>query len=463
MRLRPRTLRARVAFAAAVAILLATALTGTAAFVLVSRQLDSSLDTSLRDGAGEIAQLNVSAPALLVTPGGLEGPVGGRTLLVEVVDRRGRIVARSGSLGGRVLPLDAVLRQVIADGRGRYVDTRLGTEPVRAYVAPLADLGGPAAGGAVAVAATTSADRETLRHLRGLVLGAALIATAIAALAALWLVRRALAPVGRLAAAAREVERTGDPKRTLPAPGTADELDRLAATLNAMLAALDRAQETERRFIADASHELRTPLTALRGNASYLARHGADAAALADLEEAAARLARLVDDLLTLSREDAAAPPREVVRLDELARATAAGHERVLVETTGPVAVQGDASALGRALANLVANAETYGPPAGRVRVSVAGVDGRAVLAVTDDGVGIPPDDAAHAFERFWRGRTDVPGTGLGLAIVRATALRHGGAVHVDGARIEIDLPALTGISQSGATPQDGTDSEGNP
>ena len=87
-----------------------------------------------------------------------------------------------------------------------------------------------------------------------------------------------------------------------------------------MLAALERAREGERRFVADASHELRNPLAALRGNAEYLARHGADAEALDDLREDAERLSRLVDELLALAREDAAALPQDAVRLDELAR-----------------------------------------------------------------------------------------------------------------------------------------------
>src|SRR5207248_1749680 len=80
---------------------------------------------------------------------------------------------------------------------------------------------------------------------------------------------------GELADAAGAIERTGDPRRRLPQPQTRDEVGRLATTLNAMLGSLERARESERRFLADASHELRTPLTALRGNVAYLVRHGA--------------------------------------------------------------------------------------------------------------------------------------------------------------------------------------------
>jgi signal transduction histidine kinase len=211
-----------------------------------------------------------------------------------------------------------------------------------------------------------------------------------------------------------------------------------------MLAALERARERERRFVADASHELRTPLTALRGNAAYVARHGVDREALADLETDAARLARLLDDLLALAREDAGAPPAGVVDLAEVVRTAAAGHDGVVVDVDGPAAVRGDADALRRAVANLVANARRYGPAGGRVAIEVRAADGRVRLWVTDEGPGLDAEEASRAFERFWRGREspEVEGAGLGLAIVRATAERHGGTAEVVDGRVVLDLPA---------------------
>ena len=107
------------------------------------------------------------------------------------------------------------------------------------------------------------------------------------------------------------MQRTADPTRRIASEPTGDDLEQLAHALNAMLEALQRAREMERRFLADASHEMRTPLTALRGNAEYLARHGcADAAAFRDLESDMARLAQLLDRLLEVAREDAAGSPR---------------------------------------------------------------------------------------------------------------------------------------------------------
>ena len=260
--------------------------------------------------------------------------------------------------------------------------------------------------------------------------------------------RRALRPLARLVGAAAEIERTGDPRRRLPEPASADEVARLAETLNAMLASLERAREGERRFLADASHELRTPLTALRGNVEFLARHGATPELVADLQHDAERLARLADDLLVLSRQEAAEPPRDEVRLDELARE--AGVAEVVAPR--PVAVLGDRAALERALANLVANAERYGPPGGRITVAAESANGIARLSVEDEGAGLQPFEAGRAFRRFWRGDHGKPGSGLGLAIVQAIAERHGGRAYAEGSRFTIELPALRDLSDSAAT-----------
>jgi two-component system, OmpR family, sensor kinase len=442
----PRSLGVRSILAASLAILVALVVVGAVVDVLVARHLHHSLDHSLRARAVDVAQLSASAPALLTSPGALDAPVGGTQVSTQVVDRRGRIVARSLSLGGRVLPVQGAVRQVIQSGRGRYLDTRLASDHLRVYIGPLANSGGSAAGGAVAVAASTHDLAETLRSVRVFVLVAALVAAAAAAVALTLLMRRALSPLGRLTRAAAEIERTGDPRRRLPQPRSEDEVARLAQTLNAMLAALERAREAERRFLADASHELRTPLTALVGNVAYLARHGASEELIAELEHDTRRLARLGDDLLALSREEAAAFPDEVVRLDEVARATQGAE----VLAPSPVRVRGDHAALERALANLVENAQRHGK--GRITVEAYGRDGIAALAVTDEGAGLSEDEAERAFTRFWRGHDSGPGSGLGLAIVKATAERHGGRAYAAGTRFTIELPALRDLSESAAT-----------
>ena len=224
--------------------------------------------------------------------------------------------------------------------------------------------------------------------------------------------RGALRPLVRLDRAAAEIGRSGDARRRLPDPQRQDEVGRLATTLNTMLEGLERARDAERRFLADASHELRTPLTALRGNVAHLARHGATPALVADLEADAERLAQLADDLLALSREEAAPPPAEELSLDDLARKVATEGVTVHAE---PVQVRGDRAALERALANLIENAHRHGR--GAVTVTVAGHDGLARLSVEDEGPGIPAADRERAFERFYgrglRARAcDRPGNG---------------------------------------------------
>ena len=171
------TLRARVAAAAAVAILVAVVVLAVAVPALLERQLTEELDDSLRGRAAEVARLASATPALITEPGALEGRLTGGALFVQVVDRRGRIVARSGGLGGRLLPAGAALRVALRDRETAYADDTLGSVPIRVYAAPLGELGGCAArGGAVLVAATTSAIDDTLAHARRLVLLCALAA-----------------------------------------------------------------------------------------------------------------------------------------------------------------------------------------------------------------------------------------------------------------------------------------------
>jgi two-component system OmpR family sensor kinase len=451
------SLRARVAAAAVVAIVVAVVLLAVAVPALLERQLTSELDRSLRGRAVEVARLASATPALLTAPGTLEGRLTGGALFVQVVDRRGRIVARSGALGGRLLPAGPALRAALRERRTAYQDDTLGAEAIRVYAAPLGELGGGSArGGAVLVAGTTSDIDDTLGRARRLVLLCALAAAALAALTATLLTRRALTPLGRLSSGARRIERTGDASERLPVPATRDEVGELAATLNAMLASLEHARESEQRFVADASHELRTPLTALRGNAAYVARHGADPAVLADIEADAARLASLLDDLLALAREDAAAPAAargEHVDLGALVRAVAAADDNAEV-TVEPgaeaAAVRAEPVALERAVGNLVRNARTHGPAGGLITVTVAVGGDRARITVADEGTGLTAAEAAQAFERFWRGSgARGGGSGLGLAIVRAIAERHGGSISVEGPCFTLELPAIRELSKS--------------
>ena len=355
------SIRSRAVIAAALSILLAVVSLGIAVDFVVERHLRHSLDSSLRRRAVAVAQLSASAPALLTAPGALESPLGGTDASVEVLDRRGRLVARSLGLGGRVLPAAALARRVIASGTPAFGDAIQAGDGIRLYVAPLAELRGPASGGAVVVAASTGDLEDTLRALRAGVVLSALGAAALGAAAVALLLGRALRPLKRLASSAAEIERTADPGRRLPETCVDDEVGRLATTLNAMLGSLERSREAQQRFVADASHELRTPLTALQGNVSYLARHGATPELVADLQEDTDRLVRLADDLITVSREEAAAAPAEEVALDRLVGRLVEDDPHVVL-TAQPSHVRGDRAALERAISNLVQNARLHGP-----------------------------------------------------------------------------------------------------
>jgi signal transduction histidine kinase len=361
-------------------------------------------------------------------------------------------------MGGRVLPA-GIAGAAIASGKGRFLTIAFGGDTLRLYAAPIADVGGPASHGAVVVAAPTSEVGDTIATLHEFTLFAAVAVAVTGALGTALLMRGTLRPLHRLDHAAAEIGRTADSSRRLPGPFRADEVGRLALTHNTMLDSLERAREGERRFVADASHEFRTPLTALRGNVEHLARHGATPALIADLQVDAERLARLADDLLTLSREEATAAPETEVRLDDVAHTAAAPDVDVATE---PVTIVGDRDALARALANLVENARRYGPAGGRISVAASSSAGRALLTVADEGGGPGPEDRDHVFERFWRGGSEGNGSGLGLAIVRATAERHGGSAYLEGGAFTIDLPAFRKASDSVGTPS-GEDLEKGP
>ena len=442
--MRPRTLTGRLTAAAALAVVLAVAFLAVCAQVLVAHQLHASLDGSLRRRAVDVARLSVSAPALLTAPGSLESPVAGRQLSVEVLDRHGRFLARSLTLGAKLLPDTGVASAALRRGHAGFADVRLGGEPVRLYAAPLPDDGGPAAGGAVLVASSTTDIEQTLHRLALLLLASGVLAAVVGAAAAAALTRRGLGPLARVSSAAAEIERTGDASRRLPDPRGEDEVADLARALNGMLAALDAARLRERRFLADASHELRTPVTSLAGNVEFLVRHGVNPEVLADLQLDTARLQRLVGDLLTLERESAGPAPEQLVRLDAIVAEAIAGRDATRLTASAPVTVRGEPDALRRALDNLLDNAAIHGPRDGEVAVSLVVSDGIAELAVTDEGPGLAPADLEHAFERFWRAPAAAgrPGTGLGLAIVRATAERHGGRVSVNGSTVTVALPA---------------------
>ncbi len=448
--MRGRSLSARLIAASIAAVLLAVLVFGVGARIIVSSQMHSSLDRSLRQRAIDVARLSVSAPAVLTAPGALESPVSGRQLSVEVLDRGQAIVARSLALGAKLLPRGPEVATAL-HGRSGFADAELDGEPIRVFAAPIADVGGPAAGGVVLVAASTADIEDTLHQLTLLLLLCGAIAVLAGGLAAALLTRRSVRPLRELSSSATAIGRTEDASRRLAEPPAPEEIGDLARALNGMLAALERSRERERRFLADASHELRTPLTSLIGNIDFLSRHGAGEEVVADLRGDAERLRRLVDDLLVLERETAAAAPEQPVRLERTVAEVSAGNPNVVTRIEGSATVIGEPDALARSLENLLENAAVHGPVGGRVEISMRIFGGRVEVAVKDEGAGFPPGAEAAAFDRFWRAEEAAgrSGSGIGLAIVKATAERHGGGVRASGSTVTITLPIAPAVAEA--------------
>lgn len=261
---------------------------------------------------------------------------------------------------------------------------------------------------------------------------------------------RASEPMDRLI---NEVEAITDGRslhRRLPADLGTEELSRLGATLNAMIARLETSFGALRRFTADASHELKTPLTVLRADVERAMHPDAPPAeSLAALEEAlqeTRRMADLVDSLLTLARADEGRFDlhREPVALAPLVRelyetAVILGEDAGLVVRVNVLeegVVHGDPGRLRQLFLNLVTNAIKYTPRGGRVELSLSHRLGPEIaFSVRDTGIGISAGDLQHVFERFWRADRarsrggERPGVGLGLAISQWIAHAHGGHI----------------------------------
>jgi two-component system OmpR family sensor kinase len=295
---------------------------------------------------------------------------------------------------------------------------------------------------------------DTINRLWLLIAAGVLGGTLMASLAGLAIAGRAMRPIASLTATAGQIADTRDPSRKMPQPRADDEIGELAHTLEKMLRSLDAARaeregamQKQREFVADASHELRTPLTSVLANlellqASLQAPGQAEGREMIDSAlRSSRRMSRLVADLLLLARADAGRIGErrrcdfaEVAGNAAVEVAPVMGERRLVVDNGHPIFVEGNPDELHRMVVNLLDNAAHHTPTGSRVELRLRTEDGRAVLEVSDDGPGIPPELRDQVFDRFVRGNgpADVAagtGTGLGLAIVRAVAISHGGTV----------------------------------
>jgi two-component system OmpR family sensor kinase len=334
-------------------------------------------------------------------------------------------------------------------------------------------------GGVVVAAVPLREVEQTLHRLlvvEALVLGGVLLLLGAVAWA---VVRVGLLPLDRIGHTAGAIA-GGDLSRRVSPTDPRTEVGRLGIALNKMLDRLERAfaerqasEDRLRRFLADASHELRTPLASIRGYAELFrmgaASEPADVArSMARIEDEAARMGVLVEDLLTLARLDQVPDvPHVEVDVAEIARdavddarATAPDRDIELDVRPGRILVTGDGHQLRQVLGNLLRNALVHTPAGTPVEVSVTRVAGRVRVEVRDHGPGLPTDRPDALFERFWRaegGRErGRAGAGLGLAIVAAIVDAHGGRVSAanaagGGAAFVVELPAAQETASAAA------------
>jgi two-component system, OmpR family, sensor histidine kinase MprB len=453
--------RARLAFAVAAAVALVVVAASPVVYAIVRSELRGQVDDALRARAHSVANSQhlgigrspfTGKPVLQGIPGELfEGGKNYVQLYQEGTGNTYRPEFQSV-----LLPVNDAVREVAAGTRRTYItDTEVQGAHVRMYALHGTDEEGR--GYALQVIRPVGEVDSALGRIRTLLLVVDAVGILVAALLGLLVARTALGPVRRLTQTAEHVTETRDLNSRIDVHGR-DELSRLAATFNTMLAALEESARAQRQLVTDASHELRTPLTSLRTNMEVLIKHE-------DLEQSRRRqlqahvveqldeLTALVAELVELARGEQPAEEPEEVQLDELVRSVVGraqrDHPQVRYEATlEPSVINGVPFRIERAVSNLLDNAAKWSPPEGKVEVGVR--DGEVI--VRDRGPGIADEDLPFVFDRFYRAPSarGMPGSGLGLAIVKQVAESQGGDVVVErppdgGTRMRLRLTATAG------------------
>jgi signal transduction histidine kinase len=443
------SLRARLTLLACLAV--------AAALVVGALVVLSVLERTLVENLDDAALVRAEDVAAMLASGAPDDPLpihGDEDAFIQVIDGEGEIVTASSNLRG-------IGRIAQFEPEGDAPTFRTGRIPVPdetdedfRIVGVRAD--SPSGPAVVYVVANLDRVSETSSAVRQLLARGLPILLLVVGLTSWVLVGRVLRPVEAIRA---EVAAIGAQEldRRVPEPATDDEIGRLARTMNDMLGRLQASSARQRRFVADASHELQSPLASSRAELDVALAHPE----LARWEDTARglvadneRMSRLIADLLFLAQaDDGGHPLRTVlVDLDDVVVAEAARHGSVgtvRLETGGvaPVEVRGDPDELARVVRNLLDNAERHA--ATTISVTLAPEGGDAVLAVADDGPGVPAGAEDQIFERFTRvdrsRSRDSGGTGLGLAIAKEIVEAHQGTIELDrtarGARFVVRLP----------------------
>ncbi len=441
---------------------------GVAIYTYLARSLVTIIDDSLASTAQSIERRmrtdDVSEEAyppeqneqMLVAP-----------QLVQLLSEDGAITDEPVPDKTRQLPVDVTALRRINDDQVHFVTARLSTgEQIRVALLRLRDHDGQIF--FIRVGQSLSPLQKARRQMLILLAIAGPVALLLGSYGGLLLANQALNPVDRLTRAAEEIE-AGDLSKRVQVPPKMDELGRLAATFNRMIARLQAAFERQRQFTADASHELRTPLAVMRGDIEIALRRERKPedyrnVLTSNLEEII-RLSRLVEDLLMLARADAGQSilQREPMDLDDLCAQMieylaplAEEKEQQLIyhaPNVTPLSINADAQRIKQMLLNLLDNALKYTPINGTITLTLLAKDHTAILSIADTGRGIPEEDLPHIFDRFFRHSRStsdktVQGFGLGLSIVRWIVHSHGGKISAEstlgkGAQFIVRLPLL--------------------
>ncbi len=377
---------------------------------------------------------------------------------------------RPGMPGGR---LDAVLAdasgKVVYDSAGQDEGKRLSARE-KSRALSITGSGGDEVIGYLLLSVPGGSDRlgnleqRFLQRMRNLLLAGAVVAVGLGLVMGALLSRSMVAPLQRLAAAARAVA-AGDLGRQVEVEGSV-EMAEVGQAFNEMTAALEEAETLRQNLVADVAHELRTPLSVVQGNLRAILDdvYPLDKAEVSRLYDETRLLGRLVDDLQELAQADAGQLPLNVqptdvglvVRNTVENLALAAEAQEVALSAQIPVGlppVQADPDRIAQVLRNLSVNALRHTPSGGSVTITVTALAKAVEIAVADTGEGIAPDDLPYVFERFWRAERSRPrsdrwmgGTGLGLSVAQSLVEAQGGriwaeSVHGQGATFRFTLP----------------------
>jgi two-component system OmpR family sensor kinase len=430
-------------------------------------------------------------------------------LWVQLIDLDGEIVKQSEQLvwSGRTVPDYKRALPAIRQNQIHLYYFTFDDKGTLAMVASAPYTRNNTVRGAVQVIRSAKEVEDTLVQVsRYLILGTTL-SLVVAAVVGAFLANRALRPLDAITQTASSITRTKDLERRLTIEEGSSEVGQLAATFNEMLDRIQKLFHTQERLIADVSHEMRTPLTTVQGNIELLQRiaanHGAKSQenglnqetlqeTLREVENETTRMSRMINDLLLLAQADSGALRLQMaaVEMDTLLldvyretrriaerRKTGKGWE-IRLGSEDQALVWGDVERLRQLLLNLTDNALKYTPEGGTITLSLENHAGWVKVAVSDTGVGIPPDQQEQIFERFYRvdkaRSREVGGSGLGLSIVQWIAQAHQGRVTIDrtsatGSTFVLWLPEMeaktiaTADSGGGAAPSVWTQSPAQP